>query len=548
MVGADVVELNQALLDERCHLAWGQPRNRFHAAFPWHGFGCSPPEWNEVAHARYRGAIGEAIARIVQSIGVDDERPWVTKDPRLSLTLDEWMPHLDRPICVTPYRRPLSFASSMMAWGEGFGYSHWLHIWEMYMTSILKHCPADRLIIVEHATLEAAPVDAIRQLYQNLLTENITDVAMPHAMLAELVESTAALKDRAADVFLPGEVQQLSPCAQRLVAHYEMKGHGRETVDHAETIGVCEASVKKTAEELLAESPRAWGYATTLRIDPSSPSNDATFATLLALVASLRAFDAVHPIYVLVQGPESWEKNKKMLDSGLVDAWNNALEKLQVTTIHIPSDVLKSYDWLHETCAQLQLERVLHIARASVVIGDVRDWFTDEYGSNQAARNNCRSPNADETCMYVAGSSGTAHGGAPKPRVITLAGNDPDLWARLPSTVAVLSWSGEGTENGALCPGPWNSIGCRKNEEGVELNQAQASCDARADLYWARVWRRLPPLIQSSQDSAPAAAASVPEAVPMTMTTTTTTKEAAAPPAASSSSWSSSCLSFLFVS
>lgn len=32
---------------------------------------------------------------------------WFTKDPRLCLTLDFWMPHVQKPVCVVAYRHPV---------------------------------------------------------------------------------------------------------------------------------------------------------------------------------------------------------------------------------------------------------------------------------------------------------------------------------------------------------------------------------------------------------------------------------------------------------
>ena len=80
-------------------------------SYPWAGYGYSarapPTEWSERA------------ASVVKKL--DAHRPWVTKDPRLALTVHAWMPLLDTQnplssgvLCVVTYRHPLSFASSML--------------------------------------------------------------------------------------------------------------------------------------------------------------------------------------------------------------------------------------------------------------------------------------------------------------------------------------------------------------------------------------------------------------------------------------------------
>jgi len=129
----DVVALNQYLFDANAGDIGTQHRVRIDAeggtapgeatersvehtrvlakAYPWVGYGYSarapPIEWSKRA------------ASVVDKL--DAHRPWVTKDPRLALTVHAWIPLLEAQnpsengvLCVVTYRHPLSFASSML--------------------------------------------------------------------------------------------------------------------------------------------------------------------------------------------------------------------------------------------------------------------------------------------------------------------------------------------------------------------------------------------------------------------------------------------------
>ena len=56
---------------------------------------------------------GSAEAKAIVA-KLNEKRPWVTKDPRMSLVASEWMQLLDAPACVIMHREPLSVANSMM--------------------------------------------------------------------------------------------------------------------------------------------------------------------------------------------------------------------------------------------------------------------------------------------------------------------------------------------------------------------------------------------------------------------------------------------------
>jgi hypothetical protein len=72
-------------------------------------------------------------------------RPWVTKDPRMCLVADEWMPLLDAPACILVHREPLSVANSMMIYSHNVSLAEWASVYEAYYTSPCARATGNRL-------------------------------------------------------------------------------------------------------------------------------------------------------------------------------------------------------------------------------------------------------------------------------------------------------------------------------------------------------------------------------------------------------------------
>jgi len=53
---------------------------------------------------------------------LNEQRPFVTKDPRMALVASEWLPLLDAPACVIVHRQPLSIASSLMIYSHNVSF------------------------------------------------------------------------------------------------------------------------------------------------------------------------------------------------------------------------------------------------------------------------------------------------------------------------------------------------------------------------------------------------------------------------------------------
>ncbi len=80
----------------------------------------------------------EPAKAIVEKLNA--QRPWVTKDPRMCLVADEWMPLLDAPMCILVHRDPLSVADSMMIYSHNVSLAEWASVYENYYHRAIKAC------------------------------------------------------------------------------------------------------------------------------------------------------------------------------------------------------------------------------------------------------------------------------------------------------------------------------------------------------------------------------------------------------------------------
>lgn len=71
---------------------------------------------------------------------LNENRPWVTKDPRMCLVANEWMKLLDAPACVIVHRQPLSVANSMMIYSHNVSFAEWASVYEAYYSNAMNAC------------------------------------------------------------------------------------------------------------------------------------------------------------------------------------------------------------------------------------------------------------------------------------------------------------------------------------------------------------------------------------------------------------------------
>jgi len=96
-----------------------------------YGFDADKPATKVHSTAEAKGVVAKLNA----------QRPWVTKDPRMSLVASEWVELLDAPACVIVHREPLSIANSMMIYSRNVSYAEWAAV-STRRTTVASRAPA----------------------------------------------------------------------------------------------------------------------------------------------------------------------------------------------------------------------------------------------------------------------------------------------------------------------------------------------------------------------------------------------------------------------
>ena len=98
---------------------------------PFVGYGFSPTQG---ASLSTMSAPKELVSKL------NENRPWVTKDPRMCLVAEEWMQLLESPACIIVHRDPMSVANSMMIYSHNVSLTEWASVYESYYKSAMKAC------------------------------------------------------------------------------------------------------------------------------------------------------------------------------------------------------------------------------------------------------------------------------------------------------------------------------------------------------------------------------------------------------------------------
>jgi len=242
-----------------------------------------------------RGAINEMPeARAIVS-RLNAHRPWLVKDPRLSLVASEWLRLLDhKVVCVLTVRHPLDFANTMMRYSTTASLSVWTDVWQKYMTSALAQCDGHHIALVDHERLVREPAAALESLAAQLRSLGLPLHRMDsHELIAALKLDPAPPQP----TWLAGELARLSPESLRLYAelasrladppHERSHPHTRSAVAAAGWGGM------RTAH------PAGEAFATLLT------SDDVRYlAAALVLGTSVRALDGAKREMVLLATPD----------------------------------------------------------------------------------------------------------------------------------------------------------------------------------------------------------------------------------------------------
>lgn len=131
--------------------------------------GCA---WDELSGWSFEGpfdAAGEAprtqIGQIRQEL--EAQKPWVLKDPRLSITYPYW----DFPthtVCVLVHRDPLEIARSLKV-RDGIPLTKGLALWEYYTVGSLRCAEGRPVIHVSYNAMLADPLREVARLHAGLV-------------------------------------------------------------------------------------------------------------------------------------------------------------------------------------------------------------------------------------------------------------------------------------------------------------------------------------------------------------------------------------------
>jgi glycosyltransferase involved in cell wall biosynthesis len=117
-----------------------------------------------------------AFRRVV--LELDAHRPWVLKEPRLSLLLPLLRPALDAPVVVHVTRPPLEIAESLAA-RNGFPIPAGLALWEAYTLHGLAASSADPRVLVSYGELVRDPVGTTARLLAELAELGVRGLREP---------------------------------------------------------------------------------------------------------------------------------------------------------------------------------------------------------------------------------------------------------------------------------------------------------------------------------------------------------------------------------
>ena len=109
---------------------------------------------------------------------LDAHRPWVVKEPRLSLLFPLVRPLLEVPVCVHVYREPLEVAESLRT-RNGFPLPVGLALWEVYSARVLRSVHRTAAVLVRYEDLVADPRGGVRDLLERLGALGVQGLHVP---------------------------------------------------------------------------------------------------------------------------------------------------------------------------------------------------------------------------------------------------------------------------------------------------------------------------------------------------------------------------------
>ena len=274
-------------LDERRVAAGVQKAAERYEIPAWVAYG-----FDESASAERVHESGEARAIVSQ---LNEQRPWVTKDPRMSLVANEWIELLDAPACVIVHRQPLHVANSMMIYSHNVSFAEWGSVYEAYYSRAMKACANLPTVVVQHEEITANPYAAVKKLHEGLVAAGVQGLTLPaEERIAKLLRPAAPKEVK----FLASERKMIGANA---VAISEALTAG--TAATAEASKAIASKAGLASQWLIAPRKSQEAYATIL-----TTKNADYFRGALVLGSSIRSFDSSRELICLVTAavPREW--------------------------------------------------------------------------------------------------------------------------------------------------------------------------------------------------------------------------------------------------
>ena len=119
-----------------------------------------------------------------------DKEPFFIKDPRLCLTLKEWVPLLSKPVGLLVYRDPLQVAQSL-AKRNSMPIPVGLALWQFYWHSVSSGLGRLPFFVIYHEELMKNPVEVVHQLFSFLQKNGGSKLELPETeSILALIEPT----------------------------------------------------------------------------------------------------------------------------------------------------------------------------------------------------------------------------------------------------------------------------------------------------------------------------------------------------------------------
>jgi len=420
------------------------------------------------------------------------QRPWVTKDPRMCLVAEEWMPLLDAPMCIIVHREPLSVANSMMIYSHNVSLAEWASVYEAYYTNAMRACHGKPTVVVQHAELVANPYGAVRKLYTDLVAAGVHGLTLPtEAQVARLIKPSTHEAHR------------------YLASEQKTVGEKALAVSKALLSNALPATQLPPATWHVAPRKHAEAVATLLTTD-----NKDYLRGALVLGSSIRSFDSSRDMVCLVTKavPMEWRGPLTVAGWTVVEVpevqefwWGQSDE-----CSHFAADQGERWGHMATKLRLWQLtsySRVLYLDADTILTGPVDDVFATvttfaaeapKYHSHFNAGVLLLTPSEAVFQELIAmgqqkhasvfgnlidcteqGLLNSYYNGAPGREVTKLPIGRADMKADwgLASAPWAVHWITH------VCPKPWKIA-----DDAEEL---EAHCDASVYAYWQRVWNRL---------------------------------------------------------